>query len=548
MAHLVEFKVSRSLFDNVKNDLEFRMGFEAEFHVRYAADLLKDLTGNLPTDFTSFNPSDEDNSYQGAFADYSQVDNAEQPDEDQLDYYKDTVLDRLCRLFEQHLGLQNGSIGISTPHTATGIESYRKWQLALDASLEAGNQSQDEDLGVELISPVMTLREGLVWVNRIFEMIGGFQHGEMSLYTSGACGFHINLSHLRMGNDFDFAKLAILSGDAHYLEDFKRISNKYAQPLLQTVQKELTASQDPNPLEPPPHQENALALLNLRGWSPQRVMSDLAAMIPKEHHMSVDFRRLDTLNPYIEIRIAGNAGYEQRFDEIAGLAIRFAALIKIACDPTAQRTEYLKKIYQLVSGVTAAQPAVSQTTFPKLRIYLRPIMNQAVRQAIDVLEQQARTGAFTNTPFMFLRIVRAATNGFGQDLRIRQGLLLLLGALKFPVADLQTALKNFQMLKGYGVIGPADKQPGQVIKVLSEFVKWLDAPAGRMPVLRTMQQEAAPEKPKPQLSEYERRRLEEKRKKLLAEEERQLLLRKRHRELQEKKQKQAPKTFTRYVA
>jgi hypothetical protein len=562
MIKLIEFRVNKSIWNDVKNDIEFRFGFEAEFHVRYAVELLKDQEGRLPDDFQSFNRQNyynynsREQEYHGAFNNYApdqelDIIGLKKEDPEQLDYNKELVLEKLCRLFERYLGLPINAMGIMTPHSGISLESYQKWQLTFDESLNLqGGNNPDEDLGVELVSPVMTLREGLVWMNKIFQMIATFNFDGITLFTNARCGFHVNLSHIRMNpTTFDYAKLAILSGDEHYLQDFQRISNIYSQPLIQAVRAELSKAANPETYAIQQQNlqtaQNALGLLNLRGWSPQRVMTDLAALIPKEHHMSVDLRRLETYNPYIEIRIAGNAGYEQRFNEIAGLAIRFGALIKIACDPYAYREEYLKKIYQLVSGVaTAQQPTVTQTTFPKIRIYLRPITDITTRKMLDMLENQSQTGAFTNTPFLILRVIRSAMATSGQDLRIRQGLLLLLEALKFPVANLQKAINNIQMLKGYGIIGPADK-PVQITKVLSDFVRWLAAPAGRMPLMQSARPvEEPPKKKKPQLSEYEKRRLNEKQEKMDgAERERQL-----HRKLLSEYNERPHKKPVRYVA
>ncbi len=424
MPNLVEFKVSKTIFDDVKNDTDFRIGVEAEFHVRFASDLLKDQNGELPRDFESFNQFSGGDVYQGAFSDYDQANNF---DQDQLEYHKSTVLSRLCPILENHLGLPQGSIQMGTAsHMTTGIESYRNWQLTIDDSLSkpGGAKNEDDDLGGELISPVMVLREGLAWVSKIFEMIETFRYEDIELYTSDLCGFHINLSHIRMGLDFDFAKLAILSGDEHYLQDFSRIKNEYAAPLMKTVHDELVKAVSPGAVAPP---TEALRLLNLRGWNPQRVMSDMTQMIPMDHHMSVDLTRLASNNPYIEVRIAGNAGYERRYDEIVKLAIRFAALIKIACDPNNHREEYLRKIYQLVSTVVAPRaPAQAQASLlPRIRVFLNPVMSRVTRDCLDQIERAGAAQSIPNAAYLFLAIVRSAIDmRMNQNIRVRQGLMM----------------------------------------------------------------------------------------------------------------------------
>jgi hypothetical protein len=301
------------------------------------------------------------------------------------------------------------------------------------------------------------------------------------------CGFHVNLSHIRMGLNFDYAKLAVLSGDEHYLQDFDRIKNNYAAPLMRAVYDQLVTAKE-HPEQVDQRAAGALNLLKLRNWSPQRVMQDLASLIPMSHYFSVDFNKLNTYNPYIEIRIAGSAGYEKRFDEIAPLAIRFGALIKIACDPYAYREEYLKKIYQLIAGVMSQQPQPQQgqqpqaqatNPFPRLRIYLAPIMSTVTRRSFDVMETYWRKGTLSipNGSYLALAIIRSAFDLRQQDTaRVRQGLATLIrSVLRIEPLDLLKSLKNNGLLQTYGVVRPGDKAL-TIITMLTNYIKGLNQP------------------------------------------------------------------------
>jgi hypothetical protein len=476
MANLVEFKVTKTLWDDVKNDTEFYLGFEAEFHCKYASDLLRDQNDQLPRDFETFNFYDE------AEVRYDHpIGNVQQVQQEMA--FEETALIRLCRLFEKHLGLPEKDILIED-------SGYTKWKLMVDPSLTkkpGALANPDDDIGVELISPVLPLKEGLIWIGKVFDMIAKFAVGDMTLYTTDLCGFHLNLSHTRMGPaNFDYAKLAILSGDEHYLQDFNRVRNVYTAPLMQAVYNELVTAKE-NPTAASPKTAAALNLLRLRGWSSQRVMSDLSTLIPMSHHFSVDLAKLQSDNPYIEIRIAGNAGYEKRFDEIGQLAIRFGALIKIGCDPTAYREEYLKKVYQMVANVTTAQPTQPQPVqaenpFPRLRIYLTPILSSVTRRSLDMMETywRGQTLTVSNGSYLALAIIRSAIDLRQQDTpRIRQGVTTLLrSVLRIEPIDLLKVLRNNALLLRYGVIRSSDK-PLQAITMLTNYIKSLNQPVAK---------------------------------------------------------------------
>lgn len=475
MTNIVEFKVSKTIFGDVKADPQFRMGFEAEFHVRNASALLADQRGRFPRDFVGYSVTlDKARALmQGGRG---------EGDTFPAVYYQRATILHLATQFEQYLGLATGSV------VTDGVD-YTKWALTVDDSLYTNPESlydPTHDLGVELISPVMTLSDGLQWMLKVFDMIGDFRVAGVSLYTTDMCGLHVNLSHTLMERGFDYAKLAILGGDEHYLQDFQRLKppprpgspTDYAQPLLRAVQGELSQAKV-GPMVGLEGKPQASDLLALRGWNAERVMTDLSALIPMDHHMSVDFRRLSTNNPYIEIRIAGNRGYEHRFDEIARLAIRYGALIKIACDPAAYREEYLKKVYALVSGVGTAPPPAREDPFPRIHAFLSPVMSTITRNALNTMQRyySAQTLTIPNGSSLFLQIVRSALDmRLHQTVRVRQGLMLLLSnVLHIRPEDVLKVLKNGQLLQRYGIIRPGEK-PANIVAVLTNYLKSLNQP------------------------------------------------------------------------
>lgn len=486
---LTEFKVSKNIFDEVKNDSNFRLGFEAEFHVKNASDLLIDDEGYYPNDFETY-------SYYNNF----EIQNKDSDISNNIMYEKETLF-KLADLFSQFLGLHHGSISLED-------SGYKTWKIMVDPSLYSSPNllfDANNDIGVELVSPVMTLRDGLIWIDKIFNMIKTFRYKKISIYTTEMTGFHINLSYSDM-NNFDFVKLAILGGDEHYLADFNRLKNRYSKPIIKAVEDSLSLAKQ-GYIEA---SNNALNLFKFTNWNSERVMADLSSLIPMDHHMSIDFRRLSSDNPYIELRMAGNRGYENRFDSIAQMIIRYATLIKIACDPNAMREEYLKKVYQLISNIIPIHQKSQQNLFPRIRVFLNPIMSSITRSALDKMESYSlkQTLTIPNAIMLFLQIVRSAIDlRQTNNLRIKQGLITLLSVLKITPNDILKSLKNIGMLYKFGVLRSQDK-PMQAISVITNFIKKLNQPIGKF-----SENTANPytsiieEKTKPELSQYEKRRL-----------------------------------------
>src|ERR1700733_8516197 len=142
MANLIEFKVSKTAFDDVKNDLAFSCGFEAEFHVSNASDLLRDQEGFYPEDFETYSYSSRADQNSGASR-------AAIAQTYRNMHHETTTLVKLAALFESYLGLSHGAISIED-------SGYTKWKLTVDDSLyekPALLQNSDDDIGVELISP-----------------------------------------------------------------------------------------------------------------------------------------------------------------------------------------------------------------------------------------------------------------------------------------------------------------------------------------------------------------------------------------------------------
>ena len=68
--------------------------------------------------------------------------------------------------------------------------------------------------------------------------------------------------------------------------------------------------------------------------------------LSKQKFSSVEITKLS--QGYLEFRIAGGAGYEDDFEKVRDTTLRFVTALEIACDPKAERKEYLKKLSRVL--------------------------------------------------------------------------------------------------------------------------------------------------------------------------------------------------------
>lgn len=200
-----------------------------------------------------------------------------------------------------------------------------------------GNWTVKEDgtMGVdgEFISPVIpSLERGIRIMRKVFDFIQNDEY----IYTSSACGLHINIGTWK-ANEYrsvDWLKFLVVYRASRVLEEFGRTYNTYAPDKLREIIRGLEG-ENLGPLY-----DNIDAINNI-------------AIKISQKYSSINLSKLPSIG-IIELRAPGNRDYETKGDYLEREIRRIGRALDIASDPQAYRSEYAKKLYVLFSKYGAA--------------------------------------------------------------------------------------------------------------------------------------------------------------------------------------------------
>ena len=234
------------------------------------------------------------------------------------------------------------------PVTASGgyHQATRKpgvWIVEPDSSLRAAN---DEDGGLEIISPPMPIEQAMQKLQAVIDWAQ-----KRGCYTNSTTGLHMGVS-LPGQKSFaeaegdvesapvaekpiDFMKLALFLGDQHVLKQFEREANSYCRSSLEKLKAKNWSPQ-----------QIATAMEKMRGNLINLAYKDLADRSPGRDSINMK-------DNYVEFRSAGgdylSKESDQGMDFLFNTMLRYVRALDIAGDPTAERQEYAKKLYKLIS-------------------------------------------------------------------------------------------------------------------------------------------------------------------------------------------------------
>lgn len=210
-----------------------------------------------------------------------------------------------------------------------GTRQQDVWVFEPDASIEP---ESPEYGGIELISPPMSLLQGLEAMDTFFEWAHTY-----GVQTNETTGFHINLSLPKeLMVELDPIKLVLFIGDKYILDQFDRANNQYAKSLIDHLEDRVSA-------------RSRRDLINLAGMFEQVkrrldvvAVDTLLDLLPtQDRHVSINIK-----DKYIEFRSPGG-DYIGRYDDIRLTVLRCVRALAIACDPAAEQQEYAKKLFKM---------------------------------------------------------------------------------------------------------------------------------------------------------------------------------------------------------
>lgn len=211
----------------------------------------------------------------------------------------------------------NGSVAVNSAYHATKKKADF-WYIEPDSSIMSDDGN---DVGVEIVSPPMMLNDALKGLDAVFKWMGN-----NGLITNSTTGLHINISLPELKTRLDPVKLVLFMGENHVARMFDRIGNTYTKPQIDQI----------------------FLKVKMNGRLPAsaaEMQGTAEEYLSHNKFHTVNFGHM--ADGYLEFRVAGGAGYEFKAEEIKKTIYRFVTALEIACNPEAERKEYLKKLAQL---------------------------------------------------------------------------------------------------------------------------------------------------------------------------------------------------------
>jgi hypothetical protein len=248
--------------------------------------------------------------------------------------------------------------------------AYKSWVVTSDDSLQSRARVTTGIgmVGVELVSPIMSAKEGLTMLDKVLEIMNGEILG-LNVFTTAETGLHMNLGV--KNKQIDPIKILVLSGDEHIVNKFDRANSEYAssvQGSMRDRMAQVAGGEAPQGMDASMvgTRKDVNALITqaqevLKGLETDerdidRVVSVLNNIKPTGKGQSIDFDKLSS--GYVEYRAIGNKDYEKRRGEIIDSVLHMIGMTYVATEPSAYRQEFLKKLYLMVqrSVTTADEP------------------------------------------------------------------------------------------------------------------------------------------------------------------------------------------------
>jgi hypothetical protein len=221
---------------------------------------------------------------------------------------------------------------------STGYHSAARregtWIIEPDGSLDPDDKS--EEVGLEIVSPPMPLLMTLEKLKAVTDWANDPRGG--NAYTNSSTGLHMGVSLPVRGGDVDYVKLILFMGDKYVLDQFGRSANTYAASALDKLRQNIKGGRsDP---------AGVVKLL-------QHGLTELAYKELQKGVGTSKYTSAHLQDGYIEFRSPGGdwlAAGDAEIGILENTMLRFARAMQIAGDPGAERQEYAKKLYKLVTA------------------------------------------------------------------------------------------------------------------------------------------------------------------------------------------------------
>lgn len=234
-------------------------------------------------------------------------------------------------------------LGVKTK-VSSGYHSAKRdavtWIFEPDSSLDADDS---DNMPVEIVSPPMPLEECLTKMQQFFEWAEA-----NGAYANSSTGFHMGVSLPHRGGDVDYVKLALFLGDEHVLREFGRSGNHFTEAAIKKIRNRVKGNKEAVSGAMELMRHNLIELAQKALEINNHGFGKYTSINPQGGN--------DNTNPakergakYIEFRSAGGSNYFEDIDKLKNTLLRYAQAMTIAANPAAERREYYKKLYKLIS-------------------------------------------------------------------------------------------------------------------------------------------------------------------------------------------------------
>jgi len=244
---------------------------------------------------------------------------------------------------EQLADSLESALGVKTKvsnnyHSATRDDET--WIFEPDMSLDADDS---DNMPVEIVSPPMPLEECLRQMENFFTWAES-----NGAYSNSSTGFHMGVSLPVTGGQVDYVKLALFLGDEYVLREFGRSGNRFCEAAIKKIRGRVKGNKEAvgGAMELMKHNLLELAQkaleINNHGFGKYTSINPQGGNDSTRPHLERGAK-------YIEFRSAGGSNYFEDIDKLKNTLMRYAKAMTVAASPAAERKEYYKKLYKLIS-------------------------------------------------------------------------------------------------------------------------------------------------------------------------------------------------------
>jgi hypothetical protein len=150
------------------------------------------------------------------------------------------------------------------------------------------------------------------------------------------------------GGQVDYVKLALFLGDEYVLKEFGRSGNHFCEAAIKKIRGRVKNNKEAigGAMELMKHNLLELAQkaleINNHGFGKYTSINPQGGNDSTKPHLERGAK-------YIEFRSAGGSNYFEDIDKLKNTLMRYAKAMTVAANPAAERKEYYKKLYKLIS-------------------------------------------------------------------------------------------------------------------------------------------------------------------------------------------------------